>query len=121
MAVSRRASKSLPAQAPSSSRRPSSGTTGTGWSGTIGGFIRAIGAGGDLVLLLQPSVQDPQPPVAGGDRLRCSVLEQLAEEGLQVLAAGVQEAAAAAGQERLGLAEAFQVAGDGVLGAVLGP
>jgi hypothetical protein len=49
------------------------------------------------------------------------VLEQLAEEGLQVLAAGVQEAAAAAGQERLGLAEAFQVAGDGVLGAVLGP
>jgi hypothetical protein len=36
-------SKPLPAQTASSRRRPSSGTTGTGCSGTIGGFIRAIG------------------------------------------------------------------------------
>jgi hypothetical protein len=43
MAVSRRASKPLPAQAARSRRRPSSGITGTGWSGTIGGRILAIG------------------------------------------------------------------------------
>jgi hypothetical protein len=79
-----------------------------------------MGLAGDLLFLLQPPVQDPQAPVAGGDGLRRPALEQLAEEGLQVLAAGVQQAAAAAG-EGLGLAEAFQVAGDGVLGAVLGP
>ena len=79
------------------------------------------GAGGDLLFLLQPSVQDPQSPVAGGDSLRCPALEQLAEERLQVLAASVHQAAAAAGQECVGLAEALQVAGDGVLGAVLGP
>jgi hypothetical protein len=42
-AVSRRASKLLPAQAASSRRSASSGTTGTGLSGTIGGFMRAIG------------------------------------------------------------------------------
>jgi hypothetical protein len=43
MAVSRRPSKCLPAQAASSRRRPSSGTIGTGCSGTIGGRIFAIG------------------------------------------------------------------------------
>jgi hypothetical protein len=83
--------------------------------------MRAIGLAGDLLFLLQPPVQDPQAPVAGGNGLRRPALEQLAEECLQVLAAGVQQAAAAAGEEGLGLAEAFQVAGDGVLGAVLGP
>jgi hypothetical protein len=36
-------SKDLPAQAASSRRRASSGTTGTGLSGTIGGLMRAIG------------------------------------------------------------------------------
>jgi hypothetical protein len=45
MAVSRRASKPLPAQAASSRRRPSLGTIGMGCSGMIGGFIRAIGLG----------------------------------------------------------------------------
>jgi hypothetical protein len=42
-AVSRRSSKLLPPQVASSRRRPSSGTTGTGCSGTMGGFILAIG------------------------------------------------------------------------------
>jgi hypothetical protein len=42
-AVSRRASKLLPAQAARSRRSASSGTTGMGLSGTIGGFMRAIG------------------------------------------------------------------------------
>ena len=46
MAVSRRASKALPAQAANSRRSPSSGITGTGWSGTIGGRILAIGLAG---------------------------------------------------------------------------
>ena len=61
--------------------------------------------------------------MAVGDGVGCQrpALEQLAEERLQVLAAGIHQAAAAASQERLGLAEALQVAGDGVLGAVLGP
>jgi hypothetical protein len=53
---------------------------------------------------------------AFSDRLRQQVdLDTL------VLAAGVHQAAAAGGQKRLRLAEALQVAGDGVLGAVLGP
>jgi hypothetical protein len=42
-------------------------------------------------------------------------------ERLQVLAPGLHQAAAAAGQERLGLTEALQVAGDSVLRAILGP
>jgi hypothetical protein len=42
-AVSRRASKPSPAHAASSRRSASSGTTGKGLSGTIGGFMRAIG------------------------------------------------------------------------------
>jgi hypothetical protein len=46
MAVSRRASKPLPAQAARSRRSPSSGITGTGWSGMIGGRILAIGLAG---------------------------------------------------------------------------
>jgi hypothetical protein len=37
------ASKSLPAQLWSSRRRASSAMTGTGWSGTMGGFMRTIG------------------------------------------------------------------------------
>jgi hypothetical protein len=72
-----------------------------------------------------------EPSVTGGDgrtvtangsgrRLGRAALEEIAEEGLQVLAAGVHQAAAAAGQEGLCLAEALQVAGDGLLGAVLG-
>src|SRR4029453_11812953 len=64
--------------------------------------------------------QDPQPPVTGGDGLRRPALEQLPQEGLQVLPAGVHQGAASAGQERLRLAEAVEVAGDSVLGAVLG-
>jgi hypothetical protein len=47
------------------------------------------GAGGDLLFFLRPAVQHAQAPVAGGNGLRCSALEQLAQEGLQVLAAGV--------------------------------
>ncbi len=43
-AMSRRASKVLPAKAASRRRRLSSATTGTGCSGTIGGFMRAIGS-----------------------------------------------------------------------------
>jgi hypothetical protein len=41
--VSRRSSKLLPSQVASSRRRPSSGTTGTGCSGTMGGFTLAMG------------------------------------------------------------------------------
>jgi hypothetical protein len=44
MAVSRRASKSLPAQTANSRRSASSGTTGMGCSGMAGGFIFAIGS-----------------------------------------------------------------------------
>ena len=44
-AVSRRASKSLPAQTANSARSCGSPRTGMGWSGTAGGFILAIGLG----------------------------------------------------------------------------
>jgi hypothetical protein len=44
-AVSRRASKSLPAQTANRARSCGSPRTGMGWSGTAGGFILAIGLG----------------------------------------------------------------------------
>jgi hypothetical protein len=44
-AVSRRASKSLPPQTANNARSWGSVSTGTGWSGTAGGFILAIGLG----------------------------------------------------------------------------
>jgi hypothetical protein len=52
-AVSRRASKLVPAQAANSRLSPSAGTTGTGLAGTIGGFIAP---------LRRPLLQDPRPP-----------------------------------------------------------
>ena len=51
-----------------------------------------------MVFFLKPPVQDPQPPVTGGDGLRCPALEQLPQEGLQVLPAGVHQVAASAGR-----------------------
>ncbi len=54
----------LAAQVASSRRRLSSGTSGTGCSGTIGGRMHAIGLG-DLLFLLKPGVQHAQGLVAG--------------------------------------------------------
>jgi hypothetical protein len=45
-AVSRRASKLLPAHAWNSRLSPSSGTIGTGLSGTIGGRMSSVGSAG---------------------------------------------------------------------------
>jgi hypothetical protein len=73
----------------------------------MGGFIISHRVGQDLLFLLQPAVQHPQPVVAGGDGLRRPAPEQVPKERLQVLAAGIKEAAAAAGEECLGLAEAL--------------
>jgi hypothetical protein len=87
MAVSRRPSKCLPAQAASSRRKPSSRTIGTGCSGTMGGFIRAIGLVATSSYLLQPGVEDAQHLVAGGCGRWCPALEQVAKEVLQVDAA----------------------------------
>jgi hypothetical protein len=78
-------------------------------------------AGVDLFFLLQRGVQDAQHLVAGGRGGRRPTLEEVAEERLQVGPAGVQQGPAAAGQERLGLADALQVALDRAAGAVLGP
>jgi hypothetical protein len=74
----------------------------------------------DLVLFVQPSVEDAQHLVVGGGGARGPVGEQVAEERLQVGPAGVDQADAPRGQERFGLAERHQVAGDSALRAVLG-
>jgi hypothetical protein len=66
---------------------------GHDWDGLLGHDRRPHPrhrAGGDLLFLLQPAVQHTQTPVASGDGLRRPALEQLAQERLQVLAAGVQ-------------------------------
>jgi hypothetical protein len=103
---------------PAAAAAASSGMTRTGLSGTMGGFMRH-GVVVDLLFFLEPAVEDAQHLVVGGGGAGGAVGEELAEEGLQVGAGGVGEGLAAGAQERLGLAGAGQVLGDGVVGAVL--
>jgi hypothetical protein len=56
--------EALASQALSSRRSPSSGITGSGWSGTMGGFILAIGLG-DVLFLLQPAGTGCAAPCSG--------------------------------------------------------
>jgi hypothetical protein len=74
----------------------------------------------DLFFFLEPAVEDAQHFVVGSGGAGRAVGEEVAEEGLQVGAGGVGEGRAAGAEERLGLAGAGQVLGDGVVGAVLG-
>jgi hypothetical protein len=53
---------------------------GMACSGTIGGFMRAIGWGA----LLQPAPQHSQNLVAGGGRVGAAAAQDVAEEVLQV-------------------------------------
>ena len=114
MAVSRRASKPLPAQAASSRRKPSVGTIGTGCSGTIGGFIRAIGVG-ELLFLLQPAVQDAQHLVAGGGRAGAAAAQDIGQEVLEVGLGRLLQALAATLQDCLGQPGALHVVADRAL------
>ena len=80
IAVSRRASKPLPAQTASSRRRPSSGTTGRLLRNDRRLHPRHR-VGVDL-LFLKPAVQDAQDLVAGGRRRRRPPPQQIAQKRL---------------------------------------
>jgi hypothetical protein len=119
MAVSRRDSKSLPAHDSSSRRSRVVGDDQDRLVRDDGRLHAHHGVVADLLFFLEPAVEDAQHLVVGGGGAGGAVGEELAEEGFQVGAGGVGEGLAAGAQERLGLAGAGQVLGDGVVGAVL--
>jgi hypothetical protein len=77
--------------------------------------------GGDLLLFLQPAVQNLEHLVVGGGGASRPPGEQVAEEGFQVGPAGTGYGGAVGSQERLGLAGEDQVGGHRPGGPVLGP
>jgi hypothetical protein len=78
-------------------------------------------AGRELVFVLEPLVEQLQDLVVGGGGGGGPSGEQVAQVGFQVGPAGLGEGGAPApGQEGLGLAEADQVGGYRLVGAVLG-
>ncbi len=76
----------------------------------------APGVGGDLVLVLQPLVEDPQAPVPVRRRAGLVAREQSTEERFDILDARVGQAVTLCRSEvRGGLAEGHQEGMDGVL------
>ena len=118
MAVSRRASKSLPAQAANSRRRPH---REIGERADPARRAAHLGhrVGGDLAFVLQPGVEHLERPIAVGGGRRLPAGEQVGHERLDVLAPRQLELDARAARNAAAIG-GLQVGLDRAVGLVLG-